>query len=260
MLDLHDPLWSELNTAFGTAEEVPELLASLLHEYDEEIFQELTEVLLHQYTVYTATVAAVPYLIHIAETSSLSVRMELYITCGMMVLGYAARATTIAKTLASEQWEPLQRAHTDALERMNTLHDSVLQYARTHIDDPSEQEYILAAWLAYGHHDTLAELILYHTGEQEYEGTCPACEQSFYAVVSDDGAMTLSPDDPVFAQNAKHNKIIPAELPSAGAWGALRYAAEQMNAKVLLQRLPSMTGTGTCPHCHATIAIADSLC
>ncbi len=260
MLELHDPLWSELDTAFGTAEEVPELLAALLNEYDEDIFQELTELLLHQYTVYTATVAAVPYLVQMAETLSLSVRTELYITCGMMVLGYAAQVTTIAKTVASEQWEPLQRAYADALKRMNTLHDSVLQYARAQINDPSEQEYILAAWLAYGHHDALAELLLHHTGEQEYEGTCPACEQSFYAVVSDDGAMTLSPDDPVFTQNAKHNEIIPDQLPSAGAWGALRYAAEQMEAKTVLQRLPFMTGTGTCPHCQKKIAIAHSLC
>ncbi|MFD1887816.1 hypothetical protein [Paenibacillus wenxiniae] len=260
MLELHDPLWSELDTAFGKGDEVPELIESLLHDYDEDTFQELIELLLHQYTIYAATVAAVPYLVQMAETSPLPVRTELYITCGMMVLGYAAQATTIAKTIASEQWEPLQRAYTDALKRMNTLHDSVLQYARAHIHDPSEQEYILAAWLAYGHHDALAELFLHHTGEQEYEGTCPACEQYFYVVVSDDGAITLSPDDPVFIQNAKHTEVMPAPVPSAGAWGALRFAAEQIEAKSLLGRLSYMTGTGTCPHCQETISVADALC
>ncbi|MFF5781900.1 hypothetical protein ACFY7Y_33910 [Streptomyces virginiae] len=62
--------WSELHHAYGSAEDVPDLLRTLTASTEEaaaEAEQELWDSLVHQGSVYGATVAAVPFLARLAQ-------------------------------------------------------------------------------------------------------------------------------------------------------------------------------------------------
>lgn len=68
MLDLDSSYWSELKTAYGSAEGIPALLAQLkefprTQSYRDEPWFSLWSALCHQDDVYSASFAAVPHII-----------------------------------------------------------------------------------------------------------------------------------------------------------------------------------------------------
>src|SRR5688572_14620061 len=67
MLPLDSPRWSELTHAYGTAEDIPELLRQLKNlprsHGEEEPWLTLWSSLAHQGDVYSASFAAVPHVI-----------------------------------------------------------------------------------------------------------------------------------------------------------------------------------------------------
>jgi hypothetical protein len=68
VLDLKSPRWVELKHAYGPAGDVPGLLRRLESEgADSEVWTEVWSALCHQYSVYTATYAAVPHVVAIAK-------------------------------------------------------------------------------------------------------------------------------------------------------------------------------------------------
>lgn len=70
MLPLDDPRWHELEHAFGSASDIPELLEDLASISDSsvraKIWEKLWTALCHQDDVFTASYAAVPHILHIA--------------------------------------------------------------------------------------------------------------------------------------------------------------------------------------------------
>lgn len=77
MLPLDSPRWGELRQAYGSAEDVPRLLAHLDRVSDverRELWFGLWSTLCHQGDVYTASYAAVPHLVAFAETQSAAER------------------------------------------------------------------------------------------------------------------------------------------------------------------------------------------
>ena len=261
MIELNHPIWNQLYTAYGTAEEVPKLLQSLMHEYDEDIWEELTELLLHQYTIYDATLAAMPYIVQIAQSSPLWVQKELYITCGIIEVSYHSASSYLVQSIETKLWmKQIQQEYDAAVKQWGSLHKMLLDYAKQEIEDVYEKEYLLAAWLAYHGHYALAEFFIHYTGGDDYEGVCPACQQSFYNVVSvEDGSLTLYADDPVFHEEADHTTVTPGEIPSQGAWHDCQWAAQQIGADYLLKRLAFMNGRAECPHCHQMMSVEESL-
>ncbi|MEM7315996.1 MAG: hypothetical protein AAF497_22905, partial [Planctomycetota bacterium] len=68
MLDLQSPKWSELSHAYGDASDIPILIERLQVPCDEwdTIVGELYAAIMHQGDVYTATYAAMPWLLRLA--------------------------------------------------------------------------------------------------------------------------------------------------------------------------------------------------
>jgi hypothetical protein len=69
---MHSPDWSALNHAYGTADDIPALLrraanAVAPNDYRDEPWFSLWSALCHQGDVYTASYAAVPELVEIAQ-------------------------------------------------------------------------------------------------------------------------------------------------------------------------------------------------
>src|SRR5689334_22771197 len=70
MLKLDSRKWATLSHAYGSASDIPQLIAQLRAASPEAwdaINQELMAAILHQGDVYTATYAAVPHLLAYAE-------------------------------------------------------------------------------------------------------------------------------------------------------------------------------------------------
>lgn len=73
MLSLDDPCWSDLQHAYGSAIDVPELLRALVSStcpktsYQDEPWFSLWSSLCHQGDVYTASYVAVPHIVEIAS-------------------------------------------------------------------------------------------------------------------------------------------------------------------------------------------------
>ncbi|MEM9471734.1 MAG: hypothetical protein AAGA00_07235 [Pseudomonadota bacterium] len=68
MLQLSDPLWCKLNTAYGFGKDIPLGLVALAEHWDEVAARDLMHgELIHQETCYGATYAAAPYLLKLAQ-------------------------------------------------------------------------------------------------------------------------------------------------------------------------------------------------
>ncbi len=89
MLDLESPRWSELRHAYGRADNVPNLIRALAAEqeprYSNDLdhartnptpWEEVYSKLCHQYSVYSATYAAFPHIVEIAEADGLAKQRE----------------------------------------------------------------------------------------------------------------------------------------------------------------------------------------
>ena len=74
MLDLDSPDWSELQHAYGTAEDIPSLLRDLERfppdvAHDNGTWHTLWSSLCHQSDIYSASFAAVPHIVRLAVAS-----------------------------------------------------------------------------------------------------------------------------------------------------------------------------------------------
>ena len=84
MLALDDPRWAQLRHAYGEAVDIPGLLQTLKSSpgpkngYQDEPWYSLWSSLCHQGDVYTASYAAVPHLVRIANETSVPVNSSFF--------------------------------------------------------------------------------------------------------------------------------------------------------------------------------------
>jgi hypothetical protein len=74
MIALTEDAWKPLKHAYGTAENIPALLLTLVHypqcrRPDDEPWSSLWDSLYHQGDTYNASIAAVPHILMIAEAA-----------------------------------------------------------------------------------------------------------------------------------------------------------------------------------------------
>jgi len=97
MLELSSPLWSELSHAYGSATDIPDLLAQLyaasaqatwlFQDWDSEPLASLGNALVHQGDVYSASYAALPHLIAIATAQPAPNRIICLNLVGCIAMG-----------------------------------------------------------------------------------------------------------------------------------------------------------------------------
>jgi hypothetical protein len=87
MLTLDSARWKELRHAYGPAVDIPALLRAaaekpLSHSYKDEPWFSLWSALAHQGSVYTASYAAVPHLLAIAQSKPRELRLHSLLLAG----------------------------------------------------------------------------------------------------------------------------------------------------------------------------------
>ncbi|HEX6352803.1 hypothetical protein [Actinophytocola sp.] len=109
MITHGEPLdWSRLRHAYGAADDIPALLEQLRGEDWEEAFGELFNSLLHQGSVYPATVAALPFLVDIAHDRAAPGRAS-----ALWLLGIYAESTRLPDGADVEAFDRQARAALD---------------------------------------------------------------------------------------------------------------------------------------------------
>ena len=169
MLDLRSPRWKELSQAYGSAENIPGLLAQLRtaapkKDYRSEPWFSLWSSLCHQGDIYTASYAAVPHFVALGPERPISERTDfLLIVAKIEAMRHAKRAPRMPADL--------KRSYEDAVRAGVPLAMSCMER------DWPEDDYrvVLGALAIFRGHIALGNMLLDFDGDCQ----CPNCDTVF---------------------------------------------------------------------------------
>jgi hypothetical protein len=149
MIPLDSPIWNTLDHAYGQASDIPALLRTLADDpapkddYAAEPWHSLWSALCHQGDIYTASFAAVPHIVSIAERTSDIIAWDFF---GLPAAIEVARAHKRGPDLTSEF------AH-DYRTALRKLHDVAHRLADLAWDATLSQAIAAALAVSKGHID-----------------------------------------------------------------------------------------------------------
>lgn len=200
MVPLDSPRWSSLSTAYGTAEDIPDLIRAIAAEKhprgenpDESAWRGVFGLLVHQYTTYSSTVAAFPHIVAIANDGTVGQRAET-----LMLAGLICVKTGVSPDLPEDLLVDFQPA-LDDIRRW-----SLRTVREVELSEYTPLPYLLQAFggLRYADSELVFHLDFFRDGIWEVELECEACNQRYPA---DDDlsapkslfAIQMTPDGPV---------------------------------------------------------------
>ncbi|MBD8497271.1 hypothetical protein [Paenibacillus arenosi] len=272
MLELTSPVWSELDGPYGSAENVPQLIEQLQMEYVEDVKDELYyEQLFHQNTIYSCTLAAVPYLAEIARQSqSLEIKLDIYVTCGLFEF-YRSESEGTSNELPTEL-QPfidgiglgvctdIYKSYLSAIADLAEYSSDMIRYAAEVGKDNSEKRYIIAAEVAYRGWKGAAGVLTTFNGGDEYVASCLSCGEDIYIwPTAEDDNLLVYRNDPVFYPEQESISIIPAEDITNNELAVLEQLSISIDESRLMRHIPYLAGHTSCPSCHASCHIWTSL-
>lgn len=168
MLSLDSPVWQELNHAYGSARDIPELLHQLPDapikavDYRTQPWFSLWSALCHQSDVYSASYAAVPHIVQIAGGKPPQDRSEfVQFVARIEIYRHRSNAPAIPPAFEGDYFE--------AIDQMRLLTLECLQ-ART--SDEEELKTLLGSLAVFNAAPKLGNAIM-EAGEATY---CPTCD------------------------------------------------------------------------------------
>lgn len=187
MLSLDSPRWKELRQAYGTAEAVPELLRAMEKEDAQQVamttsgggsksvWGDIWSSLCHQYSVYTATYAAVPHMVSVAENGSLALRLDVLVFCGTVQAFGKLEGGPVPADLMADYEASL-------IKLVEMSRGIVSDAVREGLLDQFPLTYLIQSLLAirYGGDATICILDRLGTGDDEIEVECDECGESSY--------------------------------------------------------------------------------
>jgi hypothetical protein len=285
MLALDSPRWKELRHAYGSAERVPALLRTLEAEATPRFsdhpakaranptpWDEVYSSLCHQYTAYSATYAAFPHIVAIAEKSpAVAMRVETLLLAGAIRLHNDP--VRIPGDLIADFELGMARVRQWS---MRTVREAPLDY-------PATLPCLLQAFggLRYPSSAYVGPLDRFYDGEWEVVvNHCPGCRKYIVAEMSDNGPLTMPVNSrgiPVkdnrrqsIVDRSKYGERVArgqailqgaddppwAESETVVVLAAL--ARERQNA-VLSDRIMDLDAIVSCPHCSGQFRLAEAI-
>jgi hypothetical protein len=125
MLSLDSPRWQQLAHVYGAAGDIPEKLRRLDSEalidwMPESILEEIGAAIYHQGDTDTASYAAVPHLMRIAEGRLPAEQMWLVLLCGWIEGARSSQRPAVPEDLSEAYHEALIKARGMAMELLNS--------------------------------------------------------------------------------------------------------------------------------------------
>jgi hypothetical protein len=284
MLALDSPRWKELRHAYGSAEHVPALLVALAAEatprYSDHPanarnnprpWDEVYSSLCHQCSAYSATYAAFPHLVEIAERNGVAVRVETLLLAGTIRIHNTDAHIPDDLIADFELAMTKVRGWSLATVRQATL------------DHPGTLPCLIQAFggLRYPTSAYVRTLDRFYEGEWQVEiDSCPGCRKYILVEMGEDGPLTMPVDSrgmPIkgklrrsvadrskYAERIVHGKVVLrsgddpawAELDTVAVLAAM---ASERDNPVLSTRIMDMDATVSCPHCGCSFRLAEAV-
>lgn len=249
--------WSQLKHGYGNAADVPALLAKLSPDPRASVWEELWSRLCHQGTVYSASFAALPVLVDVAERWKPRDRSQLLALASSILASNDVHRASRDDVLGPVEWvvPRFQRLCRESLAEAGLgKHDFI---------------YLLQATRAF-EGDQFWGQELDHLASGEFPGTCPHCGTDLYLVIGEHGFFTTAEDWVPRTGSSKPGKIEPlpgihctpidpneGELPEVGRWLIERaQAAKQNEVAGWIRRV---FGSGVCPSCGGEFMVQDAI-
>ncbi|MEU1619568.1 hypothetical protein ABZ479_20005 [Streptomyces sp. NPDC005722] len=240
--------WSRLHHAYGTAEDIPGLLATVSPDPQHAGWDDVWSRLCHQGTVYSASYAALPTLTRLAREWSAADRRMPLILAGAIV----------ASTDQPYGDEDPRATHASEISELVELTEEALQdpgLAHT----PSEYVYLLSALLSFEGVEVWSEQ-LDGLNDEEYEVPCPACEAENFIVFGEHGYFSTT-DSMYMNQTAAKRLPLQPQAPSA-----LEGLAQRLHARAIADGHPDVAhkltfifGTAQCADCDAVFSVDEAI-
>jgi len=233
------PNWRELKHAYGSAEDIPEIISALTPDPLSPAWDDLSSRVCHQGTTYSASPAVLPFLLSIASNWSTTDRATPLALAGSIV----AAPQTILDGY-EETVEGLRRLALETLENPGLPRE--------------DRIYIMQSVLAF-QGDRLWGRVLDHLNDGEFPALCTACRKELYLVIGKHGFFVTSADW-VREPTVVKREIKPLEadtMTGVGKW--LHTVSLQSNDLELSNWVRYLFGSSKCPECGKPFNLPDGI-
>ena len=284
MLPLDSSRWKELRHAYGSAEQVPALLRAIAAEavprYSDHPakarsnpthWDEVYSSLCHQGSAYSATYAAFPHIVEIAERDGVAMRAETMVLAGSIIIHN--NPDNVPDDLTAD----FQMAIA------NVRKWSLATVREAKLDFPGTLSYLLQAFgaLRFPKSVYVRSLDRLYEGDWEVEiDYCPECRKYILVEMGQDGPISMPvssrgmptkegakctvADRTEYAERIargagilrQENNPVWPEIETASVLAAL---ADERGNRVLSMRILDLDARVTCPHCGSEFALADAI-
>lgn len=266
MLDLENSeLWSQLDTPFGNASEIPALLIELQTTYSIDVLDTLCwEYLYHQNTLYSATFATIPYLVSIAENSN-DLQYQLYNFYNLSwVLSELDEehynCSTVLRSINDEvlKAEICQSYH-KAFDELKVLGECLLNSNTIQHTIDS-----LIGLAVINKYYSVAKVFTRSSQGEEFNGICPHCESEFWVVIHDN-QFSIVLDSEVLSKKAVYlpvfpnTNLVPSSIVDKSYSSWIPYYIDKLNIEELLPIKNHLFGTVQCPACKKEFDLFNAL-
>jgi hypothetical protein len=285
MLPLDSPRWKELRHAYGSAEHVPALLRALAAEATPHYsgdpaqarenptpWEEVYSSLCHQGSIYSATYAAFPHIVAMAESAGVAVRGETLLLAGTIRI-HNDSAWNLPDDLAADFEQAMTQVRKWSL--------AIVRQAV--LDHPTTLPCLLQAFggLRYPKSVYVRVVDRFYDGEWEVEvDACPWCSKYILVEMAEAGPITMPVDARGMPQKQKGKRSVAdrahhAERLAHGhallrdtedpSWAepetsaVLAALANERGNSVLGTRILDLDATVSCPECSYSFRLSDAV-
>ena len=249
-LELSSPRWGLLQDAYGTAEQIPQLLAEL-ESANAESFNELFGRICHQMSVYSSSIAAFPHLIAVASRLAPDAEFHADVLC---LAGAICESDDFERELHQSEFSGALMA---SLPSAVSLAEAALIDAT----DQNQAINLLKSIAAFGRMQELAR-VLEGFSNEEFTLECPSCVAQLYVWPSPEGFF-IAAEDPVTYGQAERTNVAPGVSTQSKRQNELRWLDKQSSGVEGLAevrtKLPYLFGEALCPKCKHAFPLFDVL-
>ncbi|MGW1817357.1 hypothetical protein ACWCQM_27765 [Streptomyces sp. NPDC002125] len=240
--------WSQLTHAYGTADDVPALLAEAGSDPQGPAWTELWSRLCHQGTVYPASYAALPALTEKARQLTATDRTMPLLLAASIV----ASTDRTYGTPAPEDSYAAEIAELIALVEEALRHPSLT-------DSPDRYVELLEALLAFEGVEVWGEE-LHGLSGGEFEVPCPVCEAENFVVFGEYGYFSTTDGFYMNEAAGHHRELQPAAVSSLeGLAGRLHARALVDGQHEVARDLTYVFGSAYCAECDAPFRVDHAI-
>jgi hypothetical protein len=234
--------WASLRDAYGSAEQVPALLAAAEQAgtSDGSAWDDLWGRLCHQGTVYSASYAALPAL----------ATMCLRHTAGGYSPALYLTAAVIASTDGPEDPASVRRRYAREIADLRPVATAYVRHAA----DDTDFIYRLEVLMAF-EDAGVWQRNLHHLANGELSAPCPSCDEDL--LVDFDGSPVTVAS---FADGSRAGTAVAPAEPAAGTVEDRLLTLARVNDRpAIADTLPYLFGAAICPCCHVPFLVRQAL-